>query len=86
MGEALSEIFGEAPGRVIVAMFSSNLYRVQEALKAAARCGRKVALCGKSMVRNVETAIDLGYLVLPGPDILIPVEEAAASRTGRSRW
>ncbi len=77
VGEALSEIFGEAPGRVIVAMFSSNLYRVQEALKAAARCGRKVALCGKSMVRNVETAIDLGYLVLPRPDILIPVEEAA---------
>ena len=77
VGEALSEIFGEASGRVIVAMFSSNLYRVQEALKAAARCGRKVALCGKSMVRNVETAIDLGYLVLPRPDILIPVEDAA---------
>ncbi|MBE0602779.1 MAG: ribonuclease J [Deltaproteobacteria bacterium] len=77
VGEALSEIFGEASGRVIVAMFSSNLYRVQEALKAAARCGRRVALCGKSMVRNVETAIDLGYLVLPRPDILIPVEDAA---------
>jgi ribonuclease J len=58
-------------------MFSSNLYRVQEALKAAGRCGRRVALCGKSMVRNVETAIDLGYLALPRPDILIPVEDAA---------
>lgn len=77
VGEALSEIFRQAPGRVIVAMFSSNLYRVQEALKAAGRCGRRVALCGKSMVRNVETAIDLGYLVLPRPDLLIPVEDAA---------
>ncbi len=77
VGEALSEIFGEASGRVIVAMFSSNLYRVQEALMAAGRCGRKVALCGKSMIRNVETAIDLGYLKLPRPDILIPVEAAA---------
>ena len=77
VGEALSEIFRQAPGRVIVAMFSSNLYRVQEALKAAGRCGRRVALCGKSMVRNVETAIDLGYLALPRPDILIPVEDAA---------
>ncbi len=77
VGEALSEIFGEAPGRVIVAMFSSNLYRVQEAINAAGRCGRRVALCGKSMVRNVETAIDSGYLVLPRPGILVPVEEAA---------
>jgi len=77
VGEALYEIFGEASGRVIVAMFSSNLYRVQEALKAAGRCGRRVALSGKSMVRNVETAIDLGYLSLPRPDILIPLEDAA---------
>jgi ribonuclease J len=77
VGEALSEIFGQAPGRAIVAMFSSNLHRIQEALKAAGRCGRRVALCGKSMVRNVGTAIDLGYLVLPSPGILIPVEEAS---------
>ncbi|MGE5248227.1 MAG: ribonuclease J [Verrucomicrobiota bacterium] len=78
VGEALSEIFRQAPGRVIVAMFSSNLHRVQEALKAAGACGRRVALCGKSMVRNVATAIDLGYLALPRPDILLPVEEASA--------
>lgn len=77
VGEALSEVFRQASGRVLVAMFSSNLYRIQEAIKAAGRCGRRVALCGKSMIRNVETAIDLGYLVLPRPDILIPVEDAA---------
>ena len=77
VGEALTEIFSEASGRVIVAMFSSNLHRVQEALNAAARCGRRVALSGKSMVRNVDTAVDLGYLVLPTPDILIPIEDAA---------
>ncbi|RJP21063.1 MAG: ribonuclease J [Deltaproteobacteria bacterium] len=75
VGEALSEIFDQAGGRVIVAMFSSNLHRIQEALHAAARCGRRVALCGKSMVRNVATAIDLGYLVLPSPGILMPVED-----------
>jgi ribonuclease J len=77
VGEALEEIFGQAAGRVVVAMFSSNLHRIQEAIKAAARCGRRVALCGKSMVRNVATAADLGYLAFPSPDILIPVEEAA---------
>ena len=77
VGEALSEIFGQARGRVIVAMFSSNLHRIQEAFHAAARCGRRVALCGKSMVRNVGTAIELGYLDLPEQDILLPLEEAA---------
>ncbi len=81
VGEALAEIFGQAAGRVVVAMFSSNLHRIQEAIKAAARCGRRVALCGKSMVRNVATAADLGYLAFPSPDILIPVEEAASLRT-----
>jgi ribonuclease J len=75
VGEALAEVFGQAPGRVIVAMFSSNIHRIQEALRAAARCGRRVALCGRSMVRNVGTAIDLGYMALPHPGILVPVEE-----------
>ncbi len=76
VGEALTEIFGAAPGRVIVAMFSSNIHRIQGVLNAAARHGRRVALCGKSMVRNVSTALDLGYMKLPRPDILIPVEDA----------
>jgi len=78
VGEALEEIFGKAEGRVVVAMFSSNLLRIGEAIKAAARCGRRVALCGKSMVRNVATAADLGYLAFPSPDILVPVEAAAS--------
>ncbi|MGZ8430719.1 MAG: ribonuclease J [Candidatus Deferrimicrobiaceae bacterium] len=75
VGEALSEIFGGAAGRVIVAMFSSNIHRIQEAINAADRQGRRVALCGKSMVGNVATAIDLGYMKLPHPNILLPVED-----------
>jgi ribonuclease J len=78
VGEALAEIFGGATGRVVVGMFSSNLHRIQEAIKASGLCGRRVALCGRSMVRNVATAIDLGYLALPSPDILIPVEDAVS--------
>ncbi|HEX9206052.1 MAG TPA: ribonuclease J [Candidatus Deferrimicrobiaceae bacterium] len=77
VGEALAEVFGQAPGRVVVAMFSSNIHRIQEALRAAAGCGRRVALCGKSMVRNVGTAIELGYVTLPHAGILVPVEETA---------
>ncbi|MBI5419583.1 MAG: ribonuclease J [Deltaproteobacteria bacterium] len=78
VGEALSEIFEGAPGRVIVAMFSSNIHRIQGVLSAAARHGRRVALCGRSMVRNVATALSLGCMRLPRPDILLPVEEAEA--------
>ncbi|MGE5752443.1 MAG: ribonuclease J [Deltaproteobacteria bacterium] len=74
--EALSEIFAEAKGRVIVAMFSSNIHRIQGVLSAASRHGRRVALCGKSMVRNVATALELGCMTLPRPDILLPIEEA----------
>jgi ribonuclease J len=75
VGEALLEIFGGAAGRVIVAMFSSNIHRIQEAINAAFRQGRRVALCGKSMVGNVATALELGYMRLPHPNILLPVEE-----------
>jgi ribonuclease J len=76
VGEALSEIFGEAKGRVLVAMFSSNIHRIQGVLSAAACHGRRVALCGRSMVRNVATALELGCMKLPRPDILLPLEEA----------
>ena len=76
VGDALSEIFGDAHGRVIVAMFSSNIHRIQAVFSAAARHERRVALCGKSMVRNVATALELGFMSLPGPDILLSLEEA----------
>lgn len=75
VGEALADIFAGAPGRVIVAMFSSNIHRIQGLLEAAARHGRRVALCGRSMVGNVETALELGYMSLPDPQILIPLED-----------
>ena len=76
VGEVLSEIFGAARDRVIVAMFASNIHRIQEAVNSAARCGRRVALCGRSMVGNVATALELGYMTLPHPNVLLPVEEA----------
>jgi len=81
--EALEEIFRKAPGRVVTAMFSSNVHRMQAVLDAAARTGRRVALCGRSMVRNLHTALDLGYMKLPHPEILVPVErvEEMAPRT-----
>ncbi len=76
VGEALSEVFESAPGRVIVAMFSSNIHRIQAVLDTAAWHGRRVALVGRSMVGNVATALELGCMKLPRTDILLPVEEA----------
>lgn len=65
VGEAFDEIFPRCPGRILVAAFSSNIQRVQQAVDAAARCGRKVLLNGRSMVANVAIARQLGYLRIP---------------------
>jgi ribonuclease J len=61
----LDRIFGEAQQRIIVACFASHVHRVQQVLDAAAAHGRKVAFVGRSMVRNMGVARDLGYLRVP---------------------
>ena len=52
-------------GRIIVACFSSHVHRVQQVLDAAEKAGRKVAMVGRSMIRNMGIAADLGYLKVP---------------------
>ncbi len=61
----LDRVFGQARRRVIVASFASHVHRVQQVLDAAAAHDRKVALVGRSMVRNMGVARDLGYLTVP---------------------
>ena len=61
----LSEVFGAAEQRIIVSCFASHVHRVQQVLDAAADHGRKVALVGRSMVRNMNVARELGYLRVP---------------------
>jgi len=65
VGEAFAEIFPNCPGRIIVATFSSSIHRVQQVADAAARCGRRILLNGRSMVKNVQIARELGYLTIP---------------------
>ena len=65
IGPVLDQVIGKAPRRVIVASFSSHVHRVQQVLDAAAAHGRRVALLGRSMVRNMGIAEDLGYLHVP---------------------
>jgi ribonuclease J len=62
----LDRVFGQATKRVIVASFASHVHRVQQVIDAAAAHGRKVAFVGRSMVRNMGVARDLGYLHVPG--------------------
>ncbi len=62
---AIDRVFATAQRRVIVASFASHVHRVQQVLDAAVAHGRKVAFVGRSMVRNMGIARDLGYLNVP---------------------
>jgi ribonuclease J len=62
----LDRVFAQATKRIIVASFASHVHRIQQVLDAAGEHGRKVAFVGRSMVRNMGVARDLGYLDVPG--------------------
>ncbi len=65
VGAVLDRVFGKARKRIIVACFASHVHRVQQALDAAYAHERQVAFIGRSMVRNMGIARDLGYLTIP---------------------
>ncbi|WP_426510690.1 ribonuclease J [Dactylosporangium sp. McL0621] len=75
IGPVLERIFGRATGRIIVASFASHVHRVQQVFDAAHAHGRKVALIGRSMVRNMGIARDLGLLRIPH-GLLVAIDEA----------
>ncbi len=65
LSPAIQEVFRTAPRRIIVSSFASHVHRIQQVLDAAHEHGRKVAFVGRSMVRNMGIARDLGYLKIP---------------------
>jgi len=75
IGPVLDNVIGRATQRVIVACFASHVHRVQQVFDVAAQHGRKVALVGRSMVRNMGIATDLGLLNVPD-GLLIDLHEA----------
>ena len=75
IGPVLEAVIAKAPRRVIVASFSSHVHRVQQVLDAANANGRRVAFMGRSMVRNMSIAADLGYLKVPA-GVLIDAKKA----------
>ncbi|TGO03779.1 Ribonuclease J2 (endoribonuclease in RNA processing) [Serinibacter arcticus] len=62
---AIETVFRTAPRRIIVSSFASHIHRIQQVVDAAHAHGRKVAFVGRSMVRNMGIAVDLGYLTIP---------------------
>ncbi|ERK66126.1 MULTISPECIES: ribonuclease J [Leifsonia] len=76
IGPVLDNVIARAPRRVIVASFSSHVHRVQQVLDAAHANGRRVALLGRSMVRNMTIAAELGYLKVP-EGVLIDYKKAS---------
>jgi ribonuclease J len=78
IGPVLSDVFAAAAQRIIVSCFASHVHRVQQVMDAAAEHGRKVALVGRSMVRNMGVARDLGYLNIPSVHggLLVDLKEA----------
>jgi ribonuclease J len=77
IGPVLDSIFAKAQGRIIVASFASHVHRVQQVMDSAELHGRKVALVGRSMVRNMGIARDLGLLHIP-PGLVVSLDEATS--------
>ena len=74
VGPHLEEAFHHCEGRIVVTSFASNIHRVQQVVDAAAQLGRKVALVGRSMRKNVNIGRSLGHIDVP-QGMLIPLRE-----------
>ena len=65
VGEVFDKLFLHCTKRIVVATFASNVHRVQQIVNAAVKYGRKIAVCGRSMINMIETARELGYIECP---------------------
>ena len=65
VGEVFDRLFQHNSKRIVVATFASNVHRVQQIVNSAVKYGRKIAVCGRSMINMIETARELGYIDSP---------------------
>ena len=65
VGEVFDRLFMNCKKRIVVATFASNVHRVQQICNSAVKYGRKIAVCGRSMINMIETARSLGYIQVP---------------------
>jgi ribonuclease J len=81
--EALRDIFKNAPGRILLTLFSSHIQRMQEVYDLAQEYGRKVAVSGKSLYANIEIARDLGFINIP-PETECRTEDIAGLKHSKA--
>ena len=74
VGEVLDKLFIHCTKRIVVATFASNVHRVQQIVNAAVKYGRKIAVCGRSMINMITTARELGYIGCP-EDVFIDIDK-----------
>ncbi len=70
VGKTFDELFHRAKGRIIVASFASNVYRIQQVCNSARATGRKVAFTGRSMNNVTKIALEMGYLKFPKGEVI----------------
>ena len=73
VGEVFDKLFMNCKKRIVVATFASNVHRVQQIVDSAVKYGRKIAVCGRSMINMIETAIEIGYIDAP-KDLFIDID------------
>ena len=73
VGEVFDKLFIHCTKRIVVATFASNVHRVQQIVNAAVKYGRKIAVCGRSMINMITTARELGYIECP-EDLFIYID------------
>ena len=92
VGRTFNRLFQGCKQRIIVTTFASNVHRIQQIMDAAAECGRKVAVTGRSMENVTKVAMDLGYMKPPKNTVVdinkiksMPLEKQVIVTTGRAR-
>ncbi|MEY4078580.1 MAG: hypothetical protein RIS80_349 [Actinomycetota bacterium] len=77
IGPVIENVIARSKGKVVVASFSSHVHRVQQVIDAALSNDRKVVLVGRSMVRNMQIALEMGYLNAPA-DVFVDLAKAVS--------
>ena len=65
VGDVFEKLFMNCTKRIVVATFASNVHRIQQIVNSAVKYGRKIAVCGRSMINIITTAVELGYIECP---------------------
>jgi ribonuclease J len=74
VGEAFRQLIPQRQGRILISSFASNIHRIQQAIDVGIESGRKVAVVGRSMRRNLNVARNLGYITVPDDVLVRPAD------------